>query len=86
MASQNRGVLAVALSFLFLLSGPLSQFSTEIHPDVKLDFNTTKKTGLTDYNIVDIQSPNLGVGPAIEMDPSHALQTISFAIEGGMIP
>ena len=84
MASQNRGVLAVALSFLFLLSGPLSQFSTEIHPDVKLDFNTTKKTGLTDYNIVDIQSPNsFGVGPAIEMDSSHALQTISFAIEGG---
>ena len=58
MASQNRGVLAVVLSFLFLLSGPLSQFSTEIHPDVKLDFNTTKKTRLTDYNIVDIQSPN----------------------------
>ena len=84
MASQNRGVLAVALSFLFLLSGPLSQFSMQIQPDIELDFNSKKETGSSDYNLVEIQVPNsLGVGPSIEMDSSHALQTISFSVEGG---
>ena len=84
MASQNRGVLAVALSFLFLLSGPLSQFSMQVMPDYELDFKLKKEAGLTDYNIVEIQGPNsLGVGPSIEMDSSHALQTISFSVEGG---
>ena len=74
----------MALSFLFLLSGPLSQFSMQIQPDIELDFNSKKETGSSDYNLVEIQVPNsLGVGPSIEMDSSHALQTISFSVEGG---
>lgn len=84
MASQNRGVLAVALSFLFLLSGPLSQFSMPIEPNIELDFNSKKESGVSDYNLVEIQAPNLlGNGPSIDMDSSHALQTISLSVEGG---
>ena len=84
MAYPNRGVLAVALSFLFLLSGPLSQFSMPSNPNIELDFNSKKETGISNYNLVEIVSPNsLGIGPSIEMDSSHALQTISFSVEGG---
>ena len=84
MAYPNRGVLAVALSFLFLLSGPLSQFSMPSNPNIELNFNSKKETGISNYNLVEIISPNsLGIGPSIEMDSSHALQTISFSVEGG---
>ena len=56
----------------------------QIQPDIELDFNSKKETGSSDYNLVEIQVPNsLGVGPSIEMDSSHALQTISFSVEGG---
>ena len=81
MASPNRGVLAFALSLLFLLSGPLSQFSLPHAPVVELDSSDVFSSGSTDYSEVSIPGPNsLGIGPSLDMDPTHALQTISFSV------
>ena len=53
-----------------------------IEPNIELDFNSKKESGFSDYNLVEIQAPNLlGNGPSIDMDSSHALQTISLSVE-----
>lgn len=84
MASPNRGFLAFALSVLFLLSGPLSQFSMPISDQIELTNFSEKESGTSDIRIVDINSPGaVGIGPNIDLDSSHALQTISFSVEAG---
>ena len=84
MASQNRGVLAFALSVLFLLSGPLSQFPMQNATDLEQDYLSKKDSGQSNYNLVEINGPHsVGTGPSIDMDSSHALQTLSFSVEGG---
>ena len=84
MASPNRGVLAFALSVLFLLSGPLSQFPMQNATNLDLDYLSKKDVGGANYNLVEINGPNsVGSGPSIDMDSSHALQTLSFSVEGG---
>ena len=79
MAYPNRGFLALALSLLFLLSGPLSQFSLPESPIVELESNEVFSTGSSEFSEVTISSPGgAGIGPLIEMDATHALQKISF--------
>ena len=84
MATVNRGVLAFALSLLFLLSGPLSQFSMQNPAHLDLDSDQMKMSGSSPLHEVVISDSNqLGIGPSIEADPSHALQTVSFSVEAG---
>ena len=81
MASPNRGVLAFALSLLFLFSGPLSQFYLPHTPVFELDSEEVFSSGLTDYSEVSISGPNtVGIGPSVDLDPDHALQTLSFSV------
>lgn len=84
MAYPNRGFLALALSLLFLLSGPLSQFSLPESPIIELESSEIFLSAGSDSNEVTISTPNgFGIGPLIEMDESHAMQTISFNVAAG---
>ena len=84
MAYPNRGFLALALSLLFLLSGPLSQFSLPESPIIELESSEIFLSAGSDSNEVTISTPNgIGIGPLIEMDATHAMQTISFNVAAG---
>ena len=84
MAGPNRSVKAFALSILFILSGPLSQFmmANDSIPELELsDEFSQRSTSITE---VTIAGPNgNGVGPSLVMNPDHALQTISFSVAAG---
>ena len=81
MASANRGVLAFALSLLFLFSGPLSQFLLPESASFEFEPDSASFSGSTDSTKVLIPGQNSpGIGPLLEMDPSHALQTLSFSV------
>ena len=84
MASLNRGVQAFALSLLFLLSGPLSQFSLPSPPDVELNSAGVHFSGGAQSSEVVIPGAGLiGTGPSLSLDATHALQTISFSVAAG---
>ena len=84
MASPNRGVLAFALSLLFLLSGPLSHFSLPDNSEIQLDDSVIFSSGGAEYTEVFIPGPNsLGTGPNLALDATHALQTVSFSVTPG---
>ena len=84
MASLNRGVQAFALSLLFLLSGPLSQFSLPSPPDVELNSTGVHFSGGAQSSEVVIPGAGLiGTGPSLSLDATHALQTISFSVNAG---
>ena len=52
--------------------------------NLELDYLSKKDVGEANYNLVEINGPNsVGSGPSIDMDSSHALQTLSFSVEGG---
>ena len=77
MASPNRGVLAFALSLLFLLSGPLSHFSLPDNSEIQLDDSVIFSSGGAEYTEVFIPGPNsLGTGPNLALDATHALSLI----------
>ena len=84
MATPNRGVLAFALSLLFLFSGPLSHFSLPHNFQIELDEVATFSSGASEYTEVVISGPNsAGVGPNLALDATHALQTVSFSVSPG---
>ncbi len=82
MASPNRGVLAFALSLLFLFSGPLSQFYTLDNTDLELgDYISKKSSSNQAHNVIIPSAGTYGNGPSLELESSHALQTVSFSVE-----
>ena len=84
MATPNRGVLAFALSLLFLFSGPLSHFSLPHNVQIELDEVATFSSEVSEYTEVVIPGPNsAGVGPNLALDATHALQTVSFSVSPG---
>ena len=84
MATPNRGVLAFALSLLFLFSGPLSHFSLPNNFQIELDEVDTFSSEASEYTEVVISGPNsAGVGPNLALDATHALQTVSFSVSPG---
>ena len=84
MASPNRGVQAFALSLLFLLSGPVSQFFMVEGPIIELESDEMFASGSGDVTEVTIAGPgSIGVGPSLILDSNHALQTISYSVSTG---
>ena len=84
MATPNRGVLAFALTLLFLFSGPLSHFSLPNNFEIELDESNVFSSGGTDFTEVVISGPNsIGIGPNLALDATHALQTVSFSVSPG---
>ena len=84
MAGLNRSVKAFALSILFILSGPLSQFMMADESISELDLSEGFSQSSTTITEVTIAGPNgNGVGPSLVMDSDHALQTISFSVAAG---
>ena len=84
MAGPNRSVQAFALSILLIISGPLSQFLLVTESNAELELGDIYSHDSSNYTEVSISgSGNNGIGPSLDLDPNHALQTISFSVAAG---
>ena len=82
MARLTTGAKALALSILFVLSGPLSQLFHDDSMNLGEDFTIEKLSSNQNSTIVTIPyADSTGIGPSLEMPSDHALQTITFSVE-----
>ena len=73
MARLTTGAKALALSILFVLSGPLSQLFHDNSMNLGEDFTIEKLSSNQNSTIVTIPyADSTGIGPSLEMPSDHA--------------